>query len=368
MSPIAQAPPSSSSADESPDLDTTDAVQVDTSLLGRSGVPVSRLTLGTMNFGGATAETQSQEIIRTALDAGITLIDTADVYHQGLSEEIVGRTIVGKRDDLFLATKVHGQIGTSSFNAGNSRRWVTRAVEGSLRRLGTDRIDLYQVHRPEPQTDLREILFTFNDLIRQGKILYYGTSAFGVDQIVELQLLAREYGLEPPLTEQLPYSALIRLAERTTLPVARRYRLGVLSYGPLAAGWLNGEYRVGADQPVSSRSATAWNGRFDIAAPENGPKLTAADAFGRLADEAGVGVPELAVAFALNHPAITSVIAGPRTGEHLDTYLRASQLTLDGDLLDAIDEAVAPGTSFHERDNGRIPAELTPAALRRDHT
>ena len=341
---------------------------VDTVFLGRSGVPVSRLTLGTMNFGAATSEEDSADIIRAATNGGVTLIDTADAYHQGLSEEIVGRAIAENRDDLFLATKVHGRIGDGPFNAGNSRRWVTRAVDDSLRRLRTDRIDLYQVHRPEPQTDLREILFTFNDLIRQGKILYYGTSTFGVDQIVELQLLAHEHGLEPPLTEQLPYSALVRLAERTTLPVARRYGLGVLSYGPLAAGWLSGSYRSGSAQPQSSRSATAWTGRFDIDALENGPKLAAADVLGDLAEEAGLTLPELAVAFALNHPAITSVIAGPRTRDHLDTYLRASRLTLDDDLLDAIDEAVAPGTSFHERDNGRIPEELTSAGLRRAHT
>ncbi len=334
--------------------------------LGRSGVRVSRLTLGTMNFGDPTRRQESLSIIRAALDAGINTIDTADVYHQGLSEEIVGEAIAGRRGEVVLATKFHGQIGGNPLQAGNSRRWIFQAVEDSLRRLKTDYIDLYQAHRPDPHTDLLETLGALDDLVRQGKIRYYGTSTFGADQVVEAQLLARQHNLTPPLTEQVPYSALIRLVERTTLPVARKYGLGVLSYGPLAAGWLNGAYRQGGPQPDSVRAARAWEGRFDVDAPQNAQKLAAAEQLAQLAEGAGITVPALALAFALNHPAISSVIIGPRNQEHLDAYLKASSTILSDEVLDGIDRAVAPGTTFLERDNGRVPEELTPAGLRRN--
>ncbi|MGO2660291.1 aldo/keto reductase [Mycetocola reblochoni] len=333
--------------------------------LGRSGVPVSRLTLGAMNVGGPTSREDSIEIIHAALDAGITVIDTADVYNQGASEEIVGEAIVGRRDELILATKFHGQIGDNPLHGGNSRRWIQRAVEDSLRRLGTDRIDLYQAHRPDPHTPLLETIEALNDLIHQGKILYYGTSVFGVDEVVEAQLVARQHGLIPPLTEQVPYSALIRLAERTILPVARRYGLGVLTFGPLAAGWLNGSYREGAAQPESARAARVWAGRFDVNDPSNAAKLAAAERIARLAEQQGLSVPALALGFALSHPAVSSVIIGPRTREHLDSYLAAAATVLDDTVLDELDRIVPPGTTFLERDNGRIPVELTPAGLRR---
>lgn len=336
--------------------------------LGRSGVPVSALTLGAMNFGGPTRREDSIAIIHAALDAGITVIDTADVYNQGVSEEIVGEAIKGRRDGLVLATKFHGQIGDDPLRAGNSRRWILRAVEDSLRRLGTDHIDLYQAHRPDPHTPLLETIEALNDLVHQGKIRYYGTSVFGADEVVEAQLLSRERGLIPPLTEQVPYSALIRLVERTTLPVARRYGLGVLSFGPLAAGWLNGAYRAGGPQPESVRAARVWAGRFDVTDPRNAAKLVAAEHIAQLAEGAGLSVPALALGFALTHPAISSVIIGPRTREHLDAYLAASSTVLDEELLDELDRIVPPGTTFLERDNGRIPDELTPSALRRPRT
>lgn len=344
---------------------TEEAPTTEYGRLGRSGIRVSRLTLGTMNFGGPTRREDSLGIIHSALDAGINTIDTADVYNQGVSEEIVGEAVAGRRSDIILATKFHGQIGSNPLYSGNSRRWIFEAVEGSLRRLRTDYIDLYQAHRPDPHTDLLETLTALDDLVRQGKIRYYGTSTFGVDQVVEAQLLARQHNLTPPLTEQVPYSALIRLVERTTLPVARKYGLGVLSYGPLAAGWLNGAYREGGPQPESTRAARVWEGRFDVDAPENARKLAAAGRLAQIADDAGTTVPELALAFALNHPAISSVIIGPRTRQHLDAYLKASATILSEDVLDQIDQAVAPGTTFLERDNGRIPDELTPAGLRR---
>ncbi|OZC33145.1 aldo/keto reductase [Gordonia polyisoprenivorans] len=335
-----------------------------TRTLGRTGVPITPFTLGTMNFGRWQEEDESIRIIHSALDAGITSVDTADVYAQGVTEEVVGKAIAGRRDDLFLATKFHGTIGNNPLQAGNSRRWITRAVEDSLRRLGTDRIDLYQAHRPDPATSLLETLQTLNDLIRQGKILYYGTSVFPAHLQVEAHWLAERYGLIAPHTEQLPYSLLVRGVEREVFPTVQKYGVGVLSYGPLAAGWLSGKYRVGAGQPESAR-AELIPGRFDIAASANQRKLHAADALANLAEENGLSLVELAIAFALNHPAVSSVIIGPRTQEHLEAYLKAVDIRLTDDVLNRIDQIVEPGTQFHDRDTGRDTPSLQPAALRR---
>ncbi|WP_045739634.1 aldo/keto reductase [Actinoplanes rectilineatus] len=333
-------------------------------VLGRTGVLISPLTLGAMNFGRHQDEDTSIGIIHAALDAGITAIDTADVYEQGESERIVGRALQGRRDDVFLATKFHGRIGDDPRHAGNSRRWITRAVEGSLRRLGTDHIDLYQAHRPDPDTDLLETLRTLDGLVRSGKILYYGTSVFPAHQQVEAHFLASQHGLIAPHTQQLPYSLLVRSAEREVFPVVRKYGVGVLGYGPLAAGWLSGKYRLGAAQPESAR-ADLIPGRFDIGADHNQRKLAAADALAALAEENGLSLIELAVAFALNHPAVSSVIIGPRTAEHLDAYVKASQVVLDAAVLDRIDAIVDPGTHFLERDTGVDTPSLQASSLRR---
>lgn len=332
--------------------------------LGRTGVRVSPLALGTMNFGRWTAKKESLEIIGAALDAGINVVDTADVYGDGTSEEIVGKAVKHRRDDLFLATKFHGQVGDDPQHAGNSRRWIVRAVENSLRRLGTDHLDLYQAHRPDEHTDLLETLRTLDDLIRQGKIRYYGTSVFPAHQKVEAHWLAEKHGLIAPHTEQVPYSLLVRGVEREVLPTARKYGEGVLSYGPLAAGWLSGAYRAGGEQPASAR-AELIPGRFDISLGRNQRKLAAAEALAQLAEEHGLTLPELAVAFALNHPAVSSVIIGPRTHAHLETYLKAATVELNPAILDAVDEIVDPGTQFLERDTGRDTPALRPAALRR---
>ena len=332
-------------------------------VLGRTGVRIAPLTLGTMNFGRWQEEAESVRIIGAALDAGITSVDTADVYAQGVSEEIVGKAIKDRRDEVFLATKFHGQFGTDPRSAGNSRRWITQAVEGSLRRLGADVIVLYQAHRPDPRTCLLETLQTLDDLIRQGKIRYYGTSVFPAHQQVEAHWLAEKYGLVAPHTEQLPYSLLVRGAEREVFPVARQYGVGVLSYGPLAAGWLSGKYRIGAAQPESAR-AELIPGRFDVTAERNQRKLAAADALAALAEDNGLTLVELSIAFALNHPAVSSVIIGPRTHEHLEAYLKASTVQLSDEILDRIDEIVDPGTQFHDRDTGRDTPSLQPAALR----
>jgi aryl-alcohol dehydrogenase-like predicted oxidoreductase len=336
----------------------------DSRVLGRTGVRLTPLTLGTMNFGRWQEEAESIRIIRAALDAGINAVDTADVYAQGLSERIVGRAIKDRRDEVFLATKFHGQIGDNPLHAGNSRRWITRAVEDSLRRLDTDHLDLYQAHRPDPDTDLLETLQTLDGLIRAGKIRYYGTSTFPAHQQVQAHWLAEKHHLVAPHTEQLPYSLLIRGAEREVFPVTRQYGVGVLTFGPLAAGWLSGRYRLGGPQPESAR-AELIPGRFDIAADRNRRKLAAADALAALAEDNGLTLVELAVAVTLTHPAVTSAIIGPRTQEHLEAYLKAADVRLDDDVLDRIDEIVDPGTQFHERDTGQHTPSLQPAALRR---
>jgi aryl-alcohol dehydrogenase-like predicted oxidoreductase len=337
-------------------------------VLGRTGVLVPPLTLGTMNFGRWAEEDDSIEIIHAAVDSGVTVLDTADVYGNGRSEEIVGKAIASastRREDVFLATKFRGQVGDHPLHAGNSRRWITQAVENSLRRLGTDYLDLYQAHRPDPHTDLLETLQTLDGLVRAGKIRYYGTSVFPAHQLVEAHWLAEKHGLIAPHTEQLPYSLLVRGVEREVFPVVQKYGVGVISYGPLAAGWLSGRYRVGGEQPASAR-ADLIAGRFDISLERNQRKLAAADALARLAEGNDLTLVELAIAFALNHPAVSSVIIGPRTREHLDAYLNAVDVQLNDELLDRIDDIVDPGTQFLERDTGRDTPSLQPSALRRN--
>ncbi|MFB8140896.1 aldo/keto reductase [Streptomyces parvus] len=335
--------------------------------LGRTGVQVSPLALGTMMFGarGNTDHDDSVRIIHHALDSGINFVDTADVYSQGESETIVGKALAGgRRDNVVLATKFHGRLGDDPNEFGNSRRWIIREVENSLRRLGTDWIDLYQVHRPEPDTDFDETLGALTDLVRQGKIRYIGTSTFEPSAIVEGQWIAERRGRERVVAEQPPYSLLARGIEREVLPVAQRYGLGVLSWSPLAGGWLTGRYRKGAEQPASSR-AERQAARFDITAPENAAKLEAADALAVLAEEAGLTLVQLALAFVLEHPAVTSAIIGPRTFEQLESQLGADKVRLSRDVLDRIDEIVPPGVNLSARDAGYTPAVLTDASLRR---
>ncbi|MEH1013112.1 aldo/keto reductase [Micromonospora sp. CPCC 206060] len=336
--------------------------------LGRTGVRVSPLTLGAMNFGanGNPDHDDSVRIIHAALDAGINVIDTADVYSQGESETIVGRALAGgRRDDVVLATKFHGAIGDGINHRGNSRRWIHRAVEDSLRRLGTDHIDLYQVHRPEPDTDLDDTLGALSDLVHQGKIRYVGTSTFEPHEIVEAQWTAQRRNRERPVTEQPPYSILARGAERAVLPLAQRYGLGVLPWSPLAGGWLSGRYRRDQADPGPSRRTGRQPARHDPELAANQLKRAAADALTGLADEAGLSLIHLSLAFVLHHPAVSSVIIGPRTLEHLTSYLGAVKVELDDDLLDRIDAIVPPGVTLNPADAGYQPPSLTDPTVRR---
>ncbi|WP_040801990.1 aldo/keto reductase [Nocardia higoensis] len=334
--------------------------------LGRTGVLVSPLTLGAMNF-GAWANNDHDEaarIIHRALDAGINVVDTADVYSQGENEEIVGKALLGRRDEVVLASKFHGQIGTDPNTRGNSRRWIVRAVEDSLRRLQTDHLDLYQVHRPDPSVPLEETLRALDDLVAAGKIRYYGTTTFEPHQLVEAQWVAEDRNLQRPVSEQPPYSILARGAEKATLPIAQKYGLGVLTWSPLAGGWLSGRYRAGESAPESTRLRRQPH-RHDPELAANQRKRAAAEELAKIADDAGLSLVHLSLAFVLQHPAVSSVIIGPRTLEHLESQLGAVDVRLDADLLDRIDAVVAPGVTISPADEGYLPPSLTDAATRR---
>jgi aryl-alcohol dehydrogenase-like predicted oxidoreductase len=334
--------------------------------LGRTGVQVSPLCLGTMMFGawGNRDHDDSIRVIHRALDAGINFVDTADVYAAGESEEIVGRALEGRRDDVVLATKFHGPMGDDPNRRGNSRRWIVRAVEDSLRRLRTDWIDLYQVHRPEPDTDVDETLGALTDLVRAGKIRYLGSSTFPAHAIVEAQWVAERRGRERFVCEQPPYSMLVRGIEADVLPVCRRYGMGTLTWSPLAGGWLGGGYRRGVELPRSGRAERIPK-RYDMSLPENQRKLDAADALAHLADEAGMPLVHLAIAFVIRHPAVSAAIIGPRTMEQLEQQLGAVDVELSDDVLDRIDAIVPPGTNFNRADAGYSPPDLQESELRR---
>ncbi|HBW17568.1 MAG TPA: aldo/keto reductase [Actinobacteria bacterium] len=336
-------------------------------ILGRTGISVSELCLGAMMFGawGNPDHDESAKIIQRALDAGISFIDTADVYSAGESEQIVGQALAGgRRNHVVLATKAHGTMGRDVNEQGNSRRWLIRECENSLRRLGTDYIDLYQIHRPEPETDIDETLGALTDLIRAGKIRYAGSSTFPPSQIVEAQWTAQHRGRERFVCEQPPYSILVRGVEAEVLPVCQDYKMGVIPWGPLASGWLSGRYRENAELPVSTR-AERLPQRFDMSLPGNQAKLEAAEQLARLAEEAGLSLIHLALAFVLNHPAVTSAIIGPRTMEHLEAQLGAADVRLSRDVLDRIDEIVPPGTNLNPPDRGYEPPALTDPSRRR---
>ncbi len=335
--------------------------------LGRTGVDVSPLCLGTMMFGawGNPDHEDSIRVIHRALDAGINFLDTADVYSQGESEEIVGKALAGgRRDDVVLATKFHGQMGEGPLRRGNSRRWIVQEVENSLRRLQTDWIDLYQVHRPEPGTDIDETLGALTDLVHAGKIRSLGSSTFPAHAIVEAQWTAERRGRERFVCEQPPYSILVRGVEADVLPVCERYGMGVIPWSPLAGGWLSGKYRKDGETPQSHR-AERIPGRYDLSLPGNQRKLEAADALGRLAEEAGLSLIELALAFVIEHPAVTAAIIGPRTMEQLESQLGATEVRLDAAILDRIDEIVAPGENLNAVDAGWQDPALDVGARRR---
>jgi aryl-alcohol dehydrogenase-like predicted oxidoreductase len=334
--------------------------------LGVTGVKVSPLCLGAMMFGewGNPDHDESIRIIHAALDAGINFIDTADVYSRGESEEIVGKAIKGRRDNVVLATKVHGTMGDDPNEFGNSRRWIVKEVDNSLRRLQTDWIDLYQIHRPEADTDIDETLGALTDLVRQGKVRYIGSSTFPASQIVEAQWVAEKRGRERFITEQPPYSLLVRNIENDVLPTCQRYGMGVIPWSPLAGGWLSGKWRKGQDAPDSSR-ANRLPHRYDLSLPGNQRKLDAVEQYAQLAEETGISLIHMAIAFAMRHPAVTAPIIGPRTMEQLESQIGAAEIELSDEVLDRIDEIVPPGVNLNAADQGWSNPSLEPTARRR---
>jgi aryl-alcohol dehydrogenase-like predicted oxidoreductase len=340
--------------------------------LGTTGVRVSTHCLGAMMFGswGNTDVDACVQMVHEALDAGINFVDTADVYSAGESERIVGKALAERRDEVVLATKVHGRMGPGKNDEGNSRLWITREVESSLRRLGTDHIDLYQIHRPEPQTAIDETLGALTDLQRAGKIRYFGSSTFPGWQLEEAAWVAERNGLSRFRTEQPPYSIFVRQIELDVLPVAQRLGTGVLVWSPLCRGWLTGRYRREAFDRSPEARAARVGGRgmgwqFDESRPEIQRKLDLVEELAKLAAEAGVTMTHMAIAFALAHPGVTSAIIGPRTPEQLADLLSGADVRLEPAILDAIDELVAPGTLVDENDRGFDPWWLEADARRR---
>jgi aryl-alcohol dehydrogenase-like predicted oxidoreductase len=327
--------------------------------LGRTGIKVSPYALGAMMFGymGNPDHEDSIRIIHKALDAGINFIDTADAYSHGESEEIVGKALKGRRDDIVLATKLHLPMGDDPNMRGNSRRWIMTEVENSLRRLDTDHIDLYQIHRPDPDTDIEETLSALSDLIHSGKVRAIGSSTMPASEIVEAQWAAERRGLERFRTEQPAYSILTRGIEAEVLPVVQRYGMGTLVWSPLAQGMLTGRIRKG--QPTDLRRAVMFTHITDER------RLDAVEKIIPLAAEAGLPVTHLAMAFAIAHPGVTSALIGPRTTEQLDDLLAGVDVTLTDDVLDQIDEIVPPGTDVGTLDMAYQPQALQRQDLRR---
>ncbi len=336
--------------------------------LGRTGIQVSPYALGTMMLGaiGNPDHEDSIKVIHRALDAGINLVDTADFYSDGESEEIVGKALHGRRDDVVLATKVGLPMGRPPGapaapvpnTSGASRRYLTRALEASLRRLRTDYVDLFQVHRPDPETDIEETLAVLTDLQREGKIRAFGTSSTPASDIVRTQWVAERRGLARPRTEQPPYSILDRGIEREVLPVVQEFGMGALVFSPLAGGLLTGRYRKG-------QAADTHRARFGFRHMVDPRRLDAVEALSVVAEQAGTPLRHLALAFAVTHPGVTAALLGPRTMEQLDDLLAGADTVLDDDVLDQIDAIVPPGTDVGPLDVAYQPPAVTTAALRR---
>ena len=329
---------------------------------GRTGIKVSPYCLGAMMFGaiGNPDHEECTRIIHKALDAGINFIDTADAYNKGESEEIVGKAVKGRRDSVVIGTKVNRPMGNDPNQQGSSRRWIMRAVEDSLRRLQTDYIDLYQLHRPTPDTDIEEALSALTDLVRAGKIRIFGTSTFPASDIVGAQWVAERRGLLPVRAEQQPYSILNRSIEREVLPVSERFGMGVSVWSPLAKGLLTGKYRKGRNQPDTLRAKYFPKMMSDERSLDVIEQLIPA------AESVGLSLTHMAIAFVLAHPLITSAIIGPRTMEQFDDLLAGAGVKLDDATLDRIDEIVPPAVDIAPLETSAyIPPAIKEVALRR---
>jgi aryl-alcohol dehydrogenase-like predicted oxidoreductase len=334
--------------------------------LGRTGIHVSTFCLGTMMFGswGNPDPTECAAIVDLAIDAGVNFFDTADVYDGGRSEEILGQALRGRRDEVVIATKFHFPMGPGRNQSGNSRRWITTAVENSLRRLGTDWIDLYQAHRPDETVELEEMLDALSGLVRAGKVRAVGTSTFPADELVDAQWTAKVNHFVRPSTEQPPYSILARGIERDVLPACLRHEVGALAWSPLNGGWLTGKYRRGAPAPEGSRGAFP-NEHFDFGGAVHDAKIELVERLEKVAQDAGIPLLALALAFVVAHPAVNAAIIGPKSAGQMAQLLAHVDLRLDPGVLDSIDEIVPPGTDVNVADRGYERPELAASARRR---
>ncbi len=318
-------------------------------ILGRTGVRVSPLCLGTMNFGGPTPEPESVRIIHQALDAGVNFVDTANVYVQGESERVVGKALTdGRREKVILATKVHFPQSDDPNDRGNSRRHIMQAVEDSLHRLQTEWIDLYQIHRPVFDVPQDETLRALDDLVRQGKVRYIGCSTFPAWMVMEALSISERYGLARYVTEQPPYNLLDRRIENELVPLAQRYNLGLLPWSPLAMGILAGRYDKPDVAPEGSRVARigAWAAeRVTQRGIEAARKVT------EVARDLGLTSSQLALLWVKDQPAVTSPIIGPRTKDHLEDALAVLEMNLDNETAATLDEIVPPGTAIADFHN-----------------
>jgi aryl-alcohol dehydrogenase-like predicted oxidoreductase len=337
--------------------------------LGRTGVEVSTQCLGAMMFGtlGNPDHSDCERMIHQALEAGVNFIDTADMYSRGESEEIVGKALKGRRDDVVLATKCFNQMSRDRNHRGGSRRWIMRAAEDSLRRLGTDYIDLYQVHRLDWDTDLDETLGALTDLVHAGKVRYLGSSSYPAEWIVEAQWTAERRGRQRFVCEQPQYSLFARSTEESVLPTCRRHDMAVIPWSPLAGGWLTGKYRRGAAAPAGSRFSpeSPWARRTGMKGLDEDPRTDLVERLAAVAEKAGLTMTQLGLGFVASHPAVTSTIIGPKTSAQLEEILAAADTALTPDVLDAIDEIVPPGTDAPGIDHFTGNPALRPAELRR---
>jgi aryl-alcohol dehydrogenase-like predicted oxidoreductase len=331
--------------------------------LGRTGIKVSPYALGAILLGASIGNPDHDDCIRIihrALDAGINVIDTADVYSrppQGASEVVVGKALKGRRDKVVLATKFGRPMGDEPNQQGTSRLWIMTAVEASLRRLQTDYIDVYQIHRLDPSTDIEETLSALSDLVRSGKVRAIGSSNTPASDMVEAQWVAERRGLQRFRAEQPPYSILNRGIEAEVLPVAQRYGMGVLVWGPLGQGMLTGRIRKGRQSDLVRTGI--------MRALQDERRLDAVERLIALADEAGLPMTHMAMAFAISHPAVSSALLGAHTMEQLDDLLAGIDVTLSDDILDRIDEIVPPGTDVGALDQAYIPPAVSNVRTRR---
>jgi len=317
---------------------------MDYRLLGRTGVRVSPLCLGALNFGDATGEADAVRMMHAAFDAGINFVDTADVYNEGRSEVIVGKGIAGKRNQVILATKVHGRTGEGPNDGGTSRLHILKACDDSLRRLGTDYIDLYQIHRPRPEIPIEETLGALTDLVRAGKVRYIGCSTHPAWMVMEALAVSERRGFARYQTEQPPYNLLDRRIENELVPLARRYQLAIIPWAPLAQGVLAGRYESAGQLPSDSRAArmpdTIYSERV------TSPGVEAGRRFAELARRFGRKPSHLALLWCKDQPAVTAPIVGPRTIEHLLDLLPVMEMTLTGEERAACDEVNPPGSAI----------------------